>query len=154
MAIWFFWLVGFVPYACMKWLGNNPILIHEYSVYGWRGPLSGWNSSQTSSNISLDISLAISRNNWGTCSILAHHSLRILRKYSPELTQIRWCSSGGQGGIVRATVGRAARTSGRARTSRGSKGLVYYEIIDYIINAPSRGSEEERMGIPCWWRYI
>ena len=51
---------------------------------------------------------------------------------------------------VRATVGRAARTSGRARTSRGSEGLVYYEIIDYIINAPSRGSEEERMGIPCW----
>ena len=52
--------------------------------------------------------------------------------------------------VVRATAGRAARTSGRARTSRGSKGLVYYEIIDYIINAPSRGSKEERMGIPCW----
>ena len=52
--------------------------------------------------------------------------------------------------IVRATAGRVARTSGRARTSRGSEGLVYYEIIDYIINAPSRGSEEERMGIPCW----
>ena len=51
---------------------------------------------------------------------------------------------------VRATAGRAARTSGRAQTSRGSEGLVYYEIIDYIINAPSRGSEEERMGIPCW----
>ena len=51
---------------------------------------------------------------------------------------------------VRATVGQAARTSRRARTSRGSKGLVYYEIIDYIINAPSRGSEEKRMGIPCW----
>ena len=52
--------------------------------------------------------------------------------------------------LVRATAGRAARTSGRAWTSRGSEGLVYYEIIDYIINAPSRGSEEERMGIPCW----
>ena len=51
---------------------------------------------------------------------------------------------------VRATAGRAARTSERAWTSRGSEGLVYYEIIDYIINAPSRGSEEERMGIPCW----
>ena len=56
--------------------------------------------------------------------------------------------------VVRATAGRATRTSGRAQTSRGSEGLVYYEIIDYIINAPSRGSEEERMGIPCWWRYI
>ena len=56
--------------------------------------------------------------------------------------------------VVRATAGRATRTSGRAWTSRGSEGLVYYEIIDYIINAPSRGSEEERMGIPCWWRYI
>ena len=52
--------------------------------------------------------------------------------------------------FVRATAGRAARTSRRAQTSRGSEGLVYYEIIDYIINAPSRGSEEERMGIPCW----
>ena len=51
---------------------------------------------------------------------------------------------------VRATAGQAARTSGRAQTSRGSEGLVYYEIMDYIINAPSRGSEEERMGIPCW----
>ena len=56
--------------------------------------------------------------------------------------------------VVRATAGRVARTSRRARTSRGSEGLVYYEIIDYIINTPSRGSEEERMGIPCWWRYI
>ena len=54
------------------------------------------------------------------------------------------------GGIVRATAGRAARTSGRAWTSRGSEGLVYYEIIDYIINTPSRGSKEERMGILCW----
>ena len=51
---------------------------------------------------------------------------------------------------VRATAGQVARTSGRVRTSRGFEGLVYYEIIDYIINAPSRGSEEERMGIPCW----
>ena len=51
---------------------------------------------------------------------------------------------------ARATVGQAARTSGRVRTSRGSEGLVYYEIIDYIINAPSRESEEKRMGIPCW----
>ena len=45
--------------------------------------------------------------------------------------------------LVRATAGRAARTSGRAWTSRGSEGLVDYEIIDYIINAPSRGSEED-----------
>ena len=51
---------------------------------------------------------------------------------------------------VRATAGQEARTSGRARSSRGSESLVYYEIIDYIINAPSRGSEEERMGILCW----
>ena len=65
-----------------------------------------------------------------------------------------WCSGPDRTISVRATAGRATRTSGRAWTSRGSEGLVYYEIIDYIINAPSRGSEEERRGIPCWWRYI
>jgi len=36
--------------------------------------------------------------------ILAHHSLCILRKYSPELTQIRRRSSGGQEGILISTI--------------------------------------------------
>ena len=87
-------------------------------------------------------------------SIPLHHFMHDITRLSSTPFHVTATHPPLQTNSVRATAGRATRTSGRARTSRGSEGLVYYEIIDYIINAPSRGSVEERMGIPCWWRYI
>jgi len=59
----FFWLVGFCPYGCMKWLGHNPSIdTWEWYIQVSPGEVRTWAGS------------ADGRNN-GTCSATSTHGL-------------------------------------------------------------------------------